>query len=313
MADEYDKTHIDEAVLDSSPCSLPLLPKRELVDLQVAETHWPSGDFQAYHENKRYVEIASTAVLQVQCNLKIVGTAFRVHHDRYAIIVTCKHVIFDEFGELRANLRLLDFEENHYLIWSHYSDPNCDVAVIFLESLSSAMLIYGVPLQHAKLNERCVLIGYPTKNGILNWTAELEQAMPGDLGVKRHSPGKITAVGKGSTGLDVFHSCNTLSGCSGSPIVGMNGNVVAMHRRGVRREFDEKFDNLALDTHRIQKSVNNAVQKMDSVFAIRHESKPRSPVNPSSSRAYVAEIELSPAHARRSPVANASPSCPRNK
>jgi endonuclease G len=111
----------------------------------------------------------------------------------------------------------------------------------------------GLPLE-ALLSEDevaeqdVVVIGYPGKDVTIPSTETLNRLFGTELEKKRLSPGRIFKV----TDKLLKHDCSTLSGSSGSPLVGLNSGLVV----GLHLEGQYSVENSAIPAARILEALH---------------------------------------------------------
>jgi hypothetical protein len=120
----------------------------------------------------------------------------------------------------------------------------------------------------AERREVCV-IGCPDEDPFAT-DAERNSIFKGVFDVKRVQPGQINRVLM--EGAVLGHTCSTLRGNSGSPVIDLATNqVIGIHRRGSREQPGEPAMNDATALWLVPAAVADVLRKAQDIYAVRDE------------------------------------------
>jgi hypothetical protein len=172
-----------------------------------------------------------------------------------------------------------------YPIWSIlYDDEEFDIALLlvpFASSISSAEreaareprfeplpLTLAADAVTADRREVCV-IGCPDDDPFAT-EPERNSTFKGVFDVKRVQPGQINRVLMG--GAVLGHTCSTLRGNSGSPVIDLEKNeVIGVHRRGSREQPGEEAMNEATALWLLPAAVRDVLRRARDIYAWKED------------------------------------------
>jgi V8-like Glu-specific endopeptidase len=207
-----------------------------------------------YAKNKATIRSASSGVCKILYQGSHVGTGFAIRHANEVLIVTAAHVLQDSANDIVTNLPAEQFSVQfdrlkHGVKEYALANNSADIAFIRLKSTPAGINCLTLSA-HPLCLVPCLLVSYPGGNN--QKEPNVEEKVPGRLGVKRHSPGAIREL----SFYYCKHDCASLGGSSGGPLIDYpTGTVLAIHTNGHKLD-DPKGRNKAIPAKRIHEALS---------------------------------------------------------